>query len=78
MSPVYYGWLVKIFSCFSVVSVSAEDMNSTSSTENNIAETESVGKHAFAHMTGDQDVISHERLQGKSLEESRIYEQQKV
>jgi hypothetical protein len=29
-------------------------------------------------MTGDQDAISHERLQGKSLEEMRIYEQQKV
>ena len=57
---------------------SSKDDNSICDAEDNIIESENVGRHAFAHMTGDQDAISHERLQGKSLEEMRIYEQQKV
>jgi hypothetical protein len=59
--------------------VSSADVNSIRDTDDeNIFENENVGKHAFTHMTGDQDVISHERLQGKSPEEMRMYEQQKV
>ena len=44
----------------------------------NIVESLHVGHHEFAAMTGDQDTISHERLQGRSQEEMRIYDQQKV
>ena len=43
-----------------------------------IIESEHVGTHSFATMAGDQDIISHERLQGRSPEEMRIYEQHKV
>ena len=57
---------------------SSDDVNSIRDTDENIIENENVGRHAFAHMTGDQDAISHERLQGKSVEEMRLYEQQKV
>lgn len=57
---------------------SSEDINSLRDCDENIFETENVGQHAFAIMTRDQDIISHERLQGKSPEETRIYEQQKV
>ena len=53
-------------------------MSSIRDTDENIIENENVGRHAFSHMTGDQDAISHERLQGKSVEEMRLYEQQKV
>ena len=67
---------VKIVVYF-VFSGSSEGTNSINNTDNNLIENESVGRHAFAHMTGDQDLISHERLQGKSPEEMRIYEQQK-
>ncbi|XP_028414953.1 protein GDAP2 homolog [Dendronephthya gigantea] len=58
--------------------VSDEDVSSIRDTDDNIIESENVGRHAFAHMNGDHDIISHERLQGKSQEEMRIYEQQKV
>ena len=43
-----------------------------------IIESEHVGTHSSATMVGDQDIISHERLQGRSPEEIRIYEQHKV
>lgn len=55
-----------------------EDDGEADECDENIIETEHVGQHAFAAMTGDQDIISHERLQGKSQEEMRIYEKQKV
>ena len=58
--------------------MNSEDVNSIRDTDENIIENENIGRHAFAHMTGDQDVISHERLQGKSVEEMQVYEQQKV
>lgn len=46
--------------------------------DENFIEAEHVGQHPFAAMNGDQDIISQERLLGRSPEEMRIYEQQKV
>ena len=73
---VIYGHVTVIFVLLSFPEPHelAEDEESSE----NIIESEHVGAHPFATMTGDQDVISQERLQDRSPEEEKIFEQQKT